>query len=103
MATQNIVCDGPGPHQPPSGVLGTSDRPVNGMRCLAPACVPTTDPSVTNADSLRQAAAAALAASRTYVALAAPTAAQTTAQVKALSRQVNALARMALGQYDGTD
>jgi hypothetical protein len=56
-----------------------------------------------NADALRQAAADALATNRTYVGLATPTAAQTTAQVKALSRQVNALIRLALGQLDGTD
>lgn len=53
--------------------------------------------------TLRQQAQQALAGNRTYVALASPTAAQTTAQVKALSRQQNALIRLVLGVLDGTD
>lgn len=62
-----------------------------------------TDTSDTNASTLRQQATDALAANRTYVALASPSAAQTTAQVKALSRQMNAMIRLRLGQLDGTD
>lgn len=60
-------------------------------------------PAAVNDRTIRSQAAAALTANRTYVALANPTAAQTTAQVKALSRQVNSLLRQMLGQLDGTD
>lgn len=56
-----------------------------------------------NGANLRQAAANALATNRTYIGLATPTAGQTTAQVKALSRQNNALIRLVLGQLDATD
>jgi hypothetical protein len=62
---------------------------------------PGTTPA--NQQSLYQQAAAALATNRTYVALASPTAAQTAAQVKALSRQNNGLIRLLLGLLDGTD
>lgn len=63
----------------------------------------TTTPEQDNSLTLQQQATAALAANRTYVALASPTAAQTTAQVKALSRQNNGLIRLLLGLLDGTD
>lgn len=34
-----IICDGPGPHDPVDGILGTTDRAdANGMRCISPAC-----------------------------------------------------------------
>lgn len=56
-----------------------------------------------NEETLRQQARAALAANRTYLALATPTAAQTTAQVKALTRQVQALIRFQLGDLSGAD
>jgi hypothetical protein len=56
-----------------------------------------------NDETIRQQAANALVNNRTYVALTSPTAAQTTAQVKALSRQNNGLIRQLLGLLDGTD
>ncbi|MDQ3326853.1 MAG: hypothetical protein M3529_14395 [Actinomycetota bacterium] len=56
-----------------------------------------------NDETIRQAAANALAGNRAYQALASPTAAQTTVQVRALTAQVNGLARLLLGLLDGTD
>lgn len=55
------------------------------------------------ADTIKAAAVDALAANRTYIARTSPTAAQTTAQVKALSQQNNGLIRLLLGLLDGTD
>lgn len=56
-----------------------------------------------NRDAVEATARSALAANRTFVALASPSAAQSTAQVKALSRQVNGLIRVLLGAFDGSD
>lgn len=56
-----------------------------------------------NGDTIRQAAVAALAANKTFVALASPSNAQNAAQVKALTRQMNGLIRLILGQLDATD
>jgi hypothetical protein len=57
---------------------------------------------VSNRDGIEAAARGALAANRAFVA-STPTTAQATAQVKALSRQVNGIIRLLLGQLDGTD
>lgn len=56
-----------------------------------------------NGTTLRNQAAAALATNRSFLALAAPTNAQTIAEVKALARQVNALIRLELDDLSGTD
>ena len=55
------------------------------------------DPLVVNAATLTDRAAAALAANATYLALATPTVAQSGAQVKLLTKDTNALIRLALG------
>lgn len=56
-----------------------------------------------NESAIRDAVRTALATNRDYVALSSPTAAQTAAQVKALSRQNNRMIRLLLGLLDGTD
>lgn len=56
-----------------------------------------------NTATIRNNAQNALQANRDFLALASPTNAQTLAQVKALTRQTQALIRMTLGLMDGTD
>lgn len=56
-----------------------------------------------NEEVLRSQAVQALVDNRAFLALAAPTQAQTLAQVKALTRQMNGAIRMLLGQLDGTN
>lgn len=63
--------------------------------------VPIPD-EVHNQRQIHTAAVAALTANRAFVA-STPTAAQTAAQVKALTRQVNALIRLQLHDLSGTD
>ncbi|MBA3356233.1 MAG: hypothetical protein H0U18_09945 [Pyrinomonadaceae bacterium] len=57
-------------------------------------------PLVFNERSLYTKAQQALAVNATYLALATPTVAQNTAQVKALTRECNALIRLLLGSLD---
>lgn len=103
MATFNITCGGPGPHVPASGILGTSDRPQTAdVRCSSAACVKPVDITVTNRDTLTSKATAALAANVTFLAIASPSTAQVTAQVKALTRQVDALIKLQLSLLDDT-
>lgn len=60
-------------------------------------------PEQANETTLRERALAALDTNRAYIARTSPTAAQTAAQVKALSQQNNSLIRLLLGRLDGTD
>lgn len=55
-----------------------------------------------NETTVRQRAADALAANQTFLALTTPTNTQTLAQVKALTRQQNALIRLVLRRFDST-
>jgi F0F1-type ATP synthase epsilon subunit len=57
---------------------------------------------VANQATLQQRAQTAFAANATYLAIATPNAAQTTAQVQRLTRECTALIRMLLGQVDDT-
>lgn len=56
-----------------------------------------------NGETIRTQAATALTNNRAYLALAAPVAADNVLQIRALTRQNNALIRMLLGQLDGTN
>jgi hypothetical protein len=56
-----------------------------------------------NEVTVRDQASAALATNATFLGIASPTNAQTAAQVKALTRQVDGLIRLAVGRFDGTD
>ena len=56
-----------------------------------------------NLGTLTQQARSAMVANRTYTALASPTTAQQTAQIKALSQQNNGIIRLLLGQLDATN
>ncbi len=55
-----------------------------------------------NLKALRTAAAAAVVANRTYLAIPTPTTAQTVAQVAALTRQANGILRFIAGDFSGT-
>lgn len=98
MATFSLICSGPGPHVPASGILGTSSvQDQGGMRCSSAACAKVADPRVTNADTLRSRAAIALTTNANYLAIAAPSNIQVAAQVRALTKETNALIRLLLG------
>lgn len=57
----------------------------------------------TNRSAIEDAARVALTTNRTYIGKASPSAAETTAEVKALARQNNGIIRLLLGLLDGTD
>ena len=100
----DIVCAGPGPHIPASGILGTSDNSVTGMRCPAVPCVIPLDQKAVNVNTLQTRANAALTTNATYLALSAgaltPTAAQQTVQVNKLTRECNILIRLVISLLD---
>lgn len=59
-------------------------------------------PDQENRQTIEQRAVVALQANRDFIA-STPTAAQTAAQVKALTKQMNGIIRLLLNQLDGTD
>jgi hypothetical protein len=81
----------------------TVETYADGVRVDARTETYTTPVEFDNEETIRDRAAQALATNRTYIALANPTTAQNTAQVKALSRQMNGVVRLLLGLLDGTD
>lgn len=98
----NLVCDGPGPHTPPSGILGTTTGTApSGMRCGSAACRVASDPREGIAEGLRAGIRGDLASLRAYRDAASPTAGQTTAVVKVLCRVAIRLARVVLSDLDG--
>lgn len=66
------------------------------------AAAATAAANAANAQTLQQRAAAALTANVTYLNLASPTAAQTTTQTKAITRQINAIIRLLVVQDTST-
>lgn len=65
-------------------------------------CAPTPPAPTVNAVTLVGKAQAALNANATFLALGAPTNAQTLAQVQLLTKECNALIRLVLNQFDST-
>lgn len=113
--TINIMCSGPGPHNPASGILGQSDQLVTGMLCsldiaaVITAALPTNiaqNLAVVNGGTLRTRAQAALTTNANYLALSAgalsPTGAQETTQVNRLTRECNILIRLVISLLDDT-
>ena len=61
------------------------------------------DRDTANGTTIRSQANTALDNNRTYLAVATPTVAQVTAQVRALTQQMNGVIRLVLGKLDGTN
>lgn len=78
-------------------------RPLTATETATLAAVDADRSRDVNSTTIRTQAANALANNRAYLALTAPVAADNLAQIKALTRQNNALIRIALGMLDGTD
>lgn len=102
----DIVCTGPGPHVPPSGLLGTTTADVapTGMRCTAAACRPPVPQATINATTLRARAENAIAdlalIKRSSGVL---TGAQLSNAVRSLATALLAIMRLQLARLDDTD
>ena len=69
MADFQIVCAGPGPHEPTSGVLGSSSVPPRGeVRCGSVACRPGEPVEATNRRTIEEAVVTALTQLDTLIA-----------------------------------
>lgn len=97
-----------------AGLNGDGVTPVN-VAALIPAAVamitPASDPTkatitvtgdAATQQTIRNNASQALATNATYLGLANPTTAQAVAQVAALTRQIDALIRLAVANFSGT-
>lgn len=74
---------------------------VEQLQAVVDAHVPADE--LGNAETLRERLRAALRTNRTYLGRTAPTAAQNTAQTRALTQEVDALIRLTLNLLDRTD
>lgn len=86
------------------GALFQDDTDADAIRAAAvPLVFDAVSPEMANRQNIESAIRGAVIANRTYLAIAAPSASQNTAQIKALTRQINRLFRILFGEYDGTD
>lgn len=89
------------------GTTVTSHNPAVTKETLASAIAAHVAPDQTarsaNKATIQSRAESALENNRTFLAITSPTNAQIVAQVKALTRQNNALIRLALGRFDAID
>ena len=92
MADDTLITYGAGGFKPAQG-----DKNITGSVAVP---IPL---EVANWRSIRSKAEAALAANNTYLAIASPTTAQNTAQVKRLTRECNALIRFMLNSFEVDD